>query len=117
MGEGASESWAEVGTQVRERLAQWHAEHPAATLEEIEAAVETQLGALRVHLLQERVASTAATLTAATEPRPACPHCTAPMQARGKRPRTLTVRGDQVLQFTRPYYVCPTCQVGLSPPR
>ena len=103
----------ELWAGVEAALGRWHAEHPEATLAEMEAAVEEQLTRLRTHLLQARVAAGSA---AAEAERPACPHCGTPLQRRGRRRRTLTGRGGGALHLERPYYECPACGSGLFPP-
>jgi YgiT-type zinc finger domain-containing protein len=96
-------------------LAAWHAAHPDASFEEIEAAVEEQVSRLRTRLLGERVAAVAAQ-EPSESPRPACPACGTPLQRRGRRARTLTARGGGTLRVERPYYACPACGSGLFPP-
>jgi hypothetical protein len=95
-------------------LADWHAAHPPASLAEIEAAVEAQMGRLRAALLQARVDTATAQEEGAA--RPVCPSCGRPLQRRGQHPRTLTARGGGTLRVERPYYTCSACGTGLFPP-
>jgi hypothetical protein len=94
-------------------LAAWHAAHPDAPLAEIEAAVEARVSQLRAALLQARVGAAAAQEAAA---QPAGPGCGAPLQRRGRHPRTLTARGGGTLRVERSYYECPGCGTGRFPP-
>jgi YgiT-type zinc finger domain-containing protein len=107
-GPGTEPVWQEVEAS----LARWHAEHPDASLAEIEVAVEEQVSRVRTHWLRERVAAVAATANS----RPPCPQCGTALQRRGRRARTLTARGGGTLRVERPYYECPACGTGLFPP-
>lgn len=108
---GPGEAWEE---QVVKSVEAWRAQHPRATLAEIEAAVETRLATLRAQLIEAAASSRAAEAPAAEQP--ACPHCAAPLQARGERERRLQVPGGQEVRLRRPYLVCPACGAGLFPP-
>jgi YgiT-type zinc finger domain-containing protein len=105
--------WQELTAAVEAELEAWHAAQPAATLAEIEEAVEQQVSRLRAQLVQERLDAAAAT----DGERPACPACGGRLQARGRRRRTLTVRGGHAVHVERPYYTCAQCERGLFPPR
>ena len=117
MAEGAEDRAATgaVWSEVEAALTAWHAAHPAASLAEIEAAVEEQVSRLRTQLLSERVAVAGHELPETA--RPVCPDCGAPLQRRGRRTRTLTARGGGTLHLERSYYTCPACGSGLFPPR
>jgi|tagenome__1003787_1003787.scaffolds.fasta_scaffold19367559_2 YgiT-type zinc finger domain-containing protein len=104
-----------VWSTVEAALTTWHAAHPAASFEELETAVEEQVGRLRAQLLGERVAAVAGAETPESPP-PPCPACGTALQRRGRRARTLTARGGGTLRIERPYYTCPTCGSGLFPP-
>jgi YgiT-type zinc finger domain-containing protein len=91
-------------------LAQWRAAHPAATLAEIEAAVDRQLSAYRASLIMA-----AATGEGAAE-RPVCPACGQAMQQVGTRSRTLRTAHEGRLILTDPAWRCPACGAGLFPP-
>lgn len=114
-----SARWRELSEDVLAGMQDWRAAHPRATFAEIEAEVETQLSRLRVRMLEEAaLASRAADLAAqpAAERAP-CPTCGGGVQLRGRRTRTVTVRGDQAVRLTRHYAVCPACGTGVFPPR
>jgi YgiT-type zinc finger domain-containing protein len=111
--------WRELSEDVLSGMADWRAAHPRATFAEIEAEVESQLGRLRVRLLEDAaLASRAADLRAQpVRERPPCPACGAPLEPRGQQTRTVTVRGDRDVQLRRSYAVCSACGTGLFPPR
>ena len=95
-------------------IADWRRRHPQATWEELEAAVEAELAALRARVLQDTaLASDAADLRTV---RPPCPRCGAPLQAAGPRTRRLTTDHDRPIELTRTYARCPACGGGLFPP-
>jgi hypothetical protein len=95
----------------------WRQQHPHATLEEIEAAVDARVAELRMRMLQEAaLASQAVDVNQPHGPdRPSCYHCGAPVESRGPRERQVMTDQGQILRLRRSSVVCPTCQVGFSP--
>jgi hypothetical protein len=108
------ETWlAEAADRFRV-IADWRQAHPAATWEDLEAAVDAELAALRATVLQgTALACEAVDLRAAWPP---CPRCGAPLQAAGPRRRRLTTDHDQPVELARAYARCPACGAGLFPP-
>jgi predicted RNA-binding Zn-ribbon protein involved in translation (DUF1610 family) len=99
-------------------MAEWRAQHPTATLREIEAAIDEHLAAVRARMLEDAaLASAAADLRAAPAARrPVCPDCGRRLEARGQEARQLTTRHDRSVRLTRTRAVCPACGTGLFPP-
>jgi YgiT-type zinc finger domain-containing protein len=99
-------------------MRRWRSDHPRASFDEIETALDEQIDRLRAKMLEEiALTSPAADLAALTsEARPRCPECGAGLQARGSQERTVVVQGDQALHLRRSYAVCPACGAGLFPP-
>jgi YgiT-type zinc finger domain-containing protein len=89
-------------------LSTWQADHPKATLSELEAALDQHLDALRASVL-----STAAN---GCETVTSCPACGQPLTQRGTHSRTLLTRGGEGLTLERSYLTCPACGDGLFPP-
>jgi predicted RNA-binding Zn-ribbon protein involved in translation (DUF1610 family) len=100
-------------------MAAWRREHPRATLTEIERAVDERLGTLRVQMLEETaVASGAAAFAGVPEAeRPRCPDCGQALVSRGRAERELLTSGGREIRLRRSYGRCPSCGVGLFPPR
>lgn len=100
-------------------LAAWRAEHPRATMWEIEGAVEEELAKVRAELIEELAEKSAlrdvGSLDSAARPR--CATCGSTLRARGQQSRTLRDKGGQAVVIRRSYADCPTCLVGLFPPR
>jgi hypothetical protein len=99
-------------------IKEWRLQHPKATLQEIEAAVDERLAQFRARMPQDvALASRAADLrqTAPSE-RPVCPTCGWPVEPRGLRERHLTTHQGHTLTLERTYAICPTCQVWFFPP-
>jgi hypothetical protein len=91
-------------------LRRWRATHPHASFAEIEAAVEEQVRRLRAQLLEDTVAA------GFHNEQPTCPHCGTLMQPRTQADRRVMVQGDEAVQVTGAYVVCPACGTGLFPP-
>ncbi len=110
--------WRALSEEVLTGMQDWRAAHPRATFAEIEAEVESQLGRLRVRLLEDAALASRAADVAAQPAgeRPACPSCGQALQPRGQEPRAVTIRGDQAVQLHRSYAVCSACGTGLFPP-
>ncbi len=105
-------------TELEAELTAWRQQHPTATLQEIEQALDTRLAQVRVELLNEVAqASTAADRRQApSAEHPVCPECGIALQPRGKHERQIKTQGDQPVTLTRQYGVCPGCGTGLFPP-
>ena len=109
------ERWLAEATERFAALDAWRQAHPRATWNEIEAAVDAQLGPLRARLLGDTaVASDAADLRGE---RPACPACGERLQAAGSHRRRPRGEQDVPLDVERSYARCPRCGTGLFPPR
>lgn len=114
-----SARWRQVSEEVIAGIQEWRQQHPQATLQEIESAVDARLAELRVRMLQDAaMASPSTDVTQMHGPdRPRCPHCGAAVEPRGPRERQVTTHQGTRLRLRRSYVVCPTCQVGFFPPR
>ena len=99
------------------KVTEWRQAHPKATLQEIEKALDEQLGRLRKELLEELAqGSDAADWSAESEEGPVCEKCGTRLEGRGKGKRKLTTNYDQTMEIARRYGVCPVCETGLFPP-
>lgn len=110
--------WRELSEAMMAGIEAWRVQHPQATLQESEAAVDERLADLRTRMLQDvALASSAADLSAMrSQARPVCPQCGPPVEPRGPRERQVMTHQGKPLRLRRSYAVCPTCQVGLFPP-
>ena len=119
--EAFEREWAALSEEVLSGMANWRAHHRRATLSEIETELDTRLARMRVRLL-ERVAQQSAATTwrqptsDQEDAAPRCPHCGAPLEARGRHRRRLRTSGGQEVALDRAYGVCPQCGPGLFPP-
>jgi len=111
--------WHALSDEVITQMKEWRIQHPRATFQEIETALDERLARLRARMLEDTaLASRAADLSAASEAeRPVCPHCGTPMEPRGQPTRELLTNHDQTLELKRSYAVCPQCHWGIFPPR
>ena len=113
------ERWQQEVASVLSGVKEWRLQHPRATFQEIEAALDERWARARARLLQDlALASAAANVAVGPEAeRPRCPQCGQPLEARGDEQRTLTTDYNQPITLTRSYASCPACQAGLFPPR
>jgi hypothetical protein len=115
--------WAALSEEVFIGMADWRAQHPRATLTEIEVELDSRLARIRARLLEHLAHQSQAaawgrapsTRTLGAEP-PCCPQCGTPLEARGRKPRRLKTQGGQELVLQREYGVCPACGQALFPP-
>ena len=118
-GELLIRGWNQVSEEVARELACWRAEHPRATLAEIEQVVQEALSRLQDRYLSDLShASDAADLTrTAAGERPRCPGCGGRLEPSGRAEReVLTPRQARPLRLRRSYGVCSTCGSGFFPP-
>ena len=101
-----------------EHVHAWRQDHPQATFSEIEAALDTQLRALRAEMLTDLVAADPAAQLAGrpAAQRPRCPECGMALVSLGQQTRQVQVDGDHPVALTRAYARCPRCGAGHFPP-
>jgi hypothetical protein len=120
MARGLNESlWHQLTEDITTGMREWRAQHPKATLREIETELDARLARTRARMLEDlALQTTAATWQdAARLHAPTCPQCGTLLDERGTHPRTLLTHGGQELTLDRSYGVCPSCASGLFPPR
>jgi YgiT-type zinc finger domain-containing protein len=116
MPEADSETrWNELAAEVLTGFRAWRAQHPTASLTEIEDELDRRWYRLRARVVEDAALRSAAA-DPATAARPACPACGQAMRAGGRKVRRLTTTGDEVLTLTRSHARCPACGTGLFPP-
>jgi hypothetical protein len=110
--------WRDLSEHIVTEISEWRRSHPKATLREIEDEVHRSMSRLEAHLIQETAQQSQSRVWsgASRHERPLCPVCRTPLQARGKRQRTLQGAGGQAITLTREYGTGPTCGIGLFPP-
>jgi YgiT-type zinc finger domain-containing protein len=119
MDEAIEKQWRELSEEVLSGMKEWRLAHPNATFREIEDAVHERVSRLEARMVQDSALADARTDWAQVPPekRPTCPNCGTPLVSRGKRQRELQSRGGQTIHLKRSYATCPTCEMGLFPPR
>jgi len=73
------EQWARLTNELWVGVQAWRAQHPRATLYEIEAEVEARMGAARSRLLEAAALAGPVGELGEAEERPTCPECGATM--------------------------------------
>lgn len=96
---------------------EWRVQHPRATLEEIEAAIDEGLAKVRARMLEDvALASAVADISQGEDERPSCPKCGHKLESQGQRTRSVTTNYNQVIHLKRTYAKCPACGEALFPP-
>ena len=113
--EDLQQRWEDQGEDVFAAVAQWRAEHPKATLAEIEQAVDEQMNRLRARMIEQAAQASAAVESEASQGL-VCEQCGQPLQSRGKARRTWQTQGGQQIEVERSYVTCPQCGGGFFPP-
>jgi ribosomal protein S27AE len=110
--------WQPLSQDVIRAVRDWRRQHPCATFQEIETALDEQLARLRSQMLQDTaLTSPSANLPMMNETeRPRCPHCGSLLTAQGSAARTLVTEHDQTIELSRNYATCPQCGAGLFSP-
>jgi hypothetical protein len=111
--------WDTQSTELFSEFSQWRKAHPKATYREIEKEVHDQMMQVEAQVIQElaRESPTRVWGRGSEQEAPACPHCGTPLHARGQHPRTLQGNGGESVTLKRTYGTCPSCGLGLFPPR
>lgn len=111
--------WHQLTQEVMTGMREWRAQHPKATLREMERELDGRLHRMRARMLEDLALASAAADWADTPAgeHPTCPDCRQPLQVRGSETRTLQTQGGQELRLQRQYGTCPACGAGLFPPR
>lgn len=94
----------------------WRREHPAATLDAIEHAVEERLARLREGLLTDTVHASARTDLGTGAARVTCPECGGRLQRRGATSRTVQTGMGAMVTVRRGCGSCPRCKARVFPP-
>jgi hypothetical protein len=114
------QQWAALSEEVLSGMRDRRAQQPRATLQEIEAELDTRLAGMRGRLLENRALQSRATAwsqqKAMRAESPRCPICSEALQPCGQATRHLKTQVGQELALPRTYGVCPRCGQGLFPP-
>jgi hypothetical protein len=99
-------------------MTQWRQEHPKATWQEIEAAVDERINQLRAQLIEDLVqmGETEGWGQKPEAERPPCATCGKPLSVRGEHTRFIQTQGGEAVKLTRTYGTCPECGVGVFLP-
>ena len=109
-------AWNEEAERQFAEIAAWRAAHPAASLDDIEEAIEARLSSLRARLLTDTVQTSAKTDLGDGEQRERCPTCGTRLQRRGHARREVQTAEGAVIPIERAYGTCPRCRAGVFPP-
>lgn len=110
--------WHNKSLEILTDIKEWRRAHPKATFVEIEDEVHRRMMQLEAQVLQDAAQESESREwgTASGQPAPRCPRCATPLEARGKRQRTLQGNGGESVTLSRTYGTCPNCGESLFPP-
>ena len=111
--------WRELSEEAMSGMAEWRVQHPKATLQAIETALDERLGRLRARVLQDAALASHATDTRGTpvDERPRCSKCGAGLTHQSCEKRDLLTHHGHTVTLERSYAICPTCGEAFFPPR
>lgn len=107
--------WSGLSEELMEEVAAWRAQHPKATLREIEAEIDRRLSGLRAKMITD-IANRSASAEWETAEGVVCPECGAKLVKKGKKKRILLTRDGQRIELVRDYGMCVACGQGIFPP-
>jgi hypothetical protein len=98
--EAFERDWAALSEEVLSGMADWRAQHPRATLSEIEREVDARLARMRARMLERVAQQSAATswrqpAAGQEDGAPRCPQCGTRLEPHGRRTRRLRTTGGQ----------------------
>jgi hypothetical protein len=102
--------------EVVAQMQQFNVTHRAATLSDIEDAVDAALAGFRQDLLTQSVQGQALADFRRAPTRPTCPSCGAVVQAIGQQKRQVVTAGEVVVSVERTRGRCSACGRELFPP-
>jgi RNase P subunit RPR2 len=110
--------WKSVSEEALSGVREWREEHPKATLQEIEQAIDERLSRLRVRMVQDVAQQSAASdwKGAGSDPSAVCPNCEGPLRKRGKQRRSLQSSGGSQIHLERQFASCTHCGYSFFPP-
>lgn len=113
------QTWHHMTEDIMRGMREWRIQHPTATLREMEEELDHRWVRVRARMLQDMALASAAAdwVDTPAGAHPCCPDCGTALQLRSTDTRQLQTHGGHDLALTRRYGVCPTCGVGLFPPR
>jgi len=114
-GKQLAEDWSGLSEEIMEDVAGWRAQHPQATLREIEAELDPRLSGLRARMITD-LANSGASAEWESAQGVVCPECGAKLIKKGKKKRILLTRDGQMIELVRDYGVCVACGQGIFPP-
>jgi len=107
--------WDKTSEDVMQGVTEWRAEHPKATLREIEAEIDQRLSGLRAKMITDTANRSVSAKWEAAEGK-VCPECGAKLIKKGKQKRILLTKEGREIALERDYGVCGACGVGIFPP-
>ena len=111
--------WRELSEEAMTGMAEWRVQHPKATFQEIETALDERLGRLRARMLQDAALASQATdiREAPADERPCCASCGTPLTHHSLEKRDLLTHHGHTVTLNRSYAICPACGEAFFPPR
>lgn len=111
------QDWVKKSQQILSGIKEWRQAHPKARFVEIEDEVHRRMMELEAQVLAEAAQESESREWGrdGVQQAPRCPRCDVPLQARGKRKRTLQGNGGQSVVLNRTYGTCPRCGESFFP--
>ncbi|MDO8691017.1 MAG: hypothetical protein Q7R39_13565 [Dehalococcoidia bacterium] len=108
--------WRKLTDEVMTGVKEWRVQHPKATLEEIEAAIDEGLAKVRARMAEDIALESKMTDMSNGEEMPRCPECGHKMETQGQAERSVITSYNHAIRLRRSYARCPACGAGFFPP-
>jgi predicted RNA-binding Zn-ribbon protein involved in translation (DUF1610 family) len=114
----AGQRWDELAAEVCTGFREWRVQHPRATFQELETALDARGARVRARLLAEAAVQSAASdlRAVAAAARPVCPECGGQLVVAGQEERVLTTTYEQQIPLRRSATECTACGRRVFPP-
>jgi predicted RNA-binding Zn-ribbon protein involved in translation (DUF1610 family) len=111
-------AWDEMAAAVLTGFREWRVQHPRATLQEIEAALDARWARVRARVVADAAMASAARDLREEPPgtRPVCPDCGGRLVLSGHEERVLTTTYEQAIALDRSAALCTACGRRVFPP-
>jgi len=109
-------NWNGLSEEIMQGMEDWRAQHPQATIREIEEAIDQRLSELRATMISDTAMASVQAEWESGAVGVVCPKCGERLEKKGQKKRKLETQGGRKIELIREDGVCPKCGAGIFPP-